>query len=1045
MTCVGFALGSRRAFEAGALAFCLLVSNAMSTGICAQGGCTSMSSLKTNAAKGIAGPDSAPNSGANQSSAHHLTKARINDGYGKLPMTFEANAGQANSDVRFIARDSHRSVLLTSDGAVITLTKAPGYRASKFEKATGQFLQLNPSAKIGNLKSSTVHFKFVAASASPTISGVDQLPGKINFLRGNDPEQWRTNVATYARVKYENMYPGVDLIYYGGEQQLEYDLILAPGATPKAIAFDVKGAASLSIDRNGALVAHTPAGDLRHEKPLIYQETNGVRHRIQGRYAMKGKRRVGFKVGDYDASKPLVIDPTLKYSFKFGGSANDQVTGIAVDSQGNAYMMGQTFSSDFPTKNPINGTLRGQTDTFVMKLNADGNAIVYSTYLGGSQSEFSGGIAVDSSGNAYVTGQTFSTDFPVTTGAFQTRLGGGFDAFVAKLNPDGNRLVYSTLLGSSQSGDGGTGIAVDSTGSAYVTGVTGSGFPTMNPFQPTPGFSSFGVNAFVTKLNPTGSGLVYSSYLGGSGGAGGSSNGDRGSAIAVDGSGNAYVTGSTASTNFPTTAGAFQTAHGGAVFDAFVTKISAAGGLSYSTYLGGNGNDVGAGIAVDSSGNAYVTGGTASTNFPTTPNALQTTLHGSLDAFVTKLVLPGSALSVSAVVPSDTPQLGYSTHLGGNGATAGNGIAVDGGANAYVTGTTGAPDLPAKDPLFACNETPHAFVAKFESEALAFGSCFVVDTQSNGAGIAVDPLRNIYVGINRDSADGTSHAEVDKLAVGPDCSVTLDNRERSFDALGKSVAILTGHSNCKPTATSGASWLRIREVGFVPENGVCAVDYSVEPNPSSEPRTTTIRFGDQTFTVHQASSMLFPSCTLSPNSIPSGGPGFTLRVNGTGFGGNSILGWNGENRLTTLVNTTQLTAAISAADISIPGSARVTVFDVSPGGGTSPPVNFTINQGPDFLIGFDQSTVTAQAGTKARVTVNINRLGGFNGNVTITPPDPANGIKPKPPGAVTTSDSSATFKLKIGGGVAPGRYDRVFTANDDSGRTRTATATLIVQ
>jgi len=277
----------------------------------------------------------------------------------------------------------------------------------------------------------------------------------------------------------------------------------------------------------------------------------------------------------------------------------------------------------------------------------------------------------------------------------------------------------------------------------------------------------------------------------------------------------------------------------------------------------------------------------------------------------------------------------------------------------------------------------------------------------------------------------------------PACSVTLDQNERSFDTLGRSVAVLTGHSQCKPSVTSNASWVTIRGVGVF--SGGFSVEYSVEPTPFSDPRTTTIDIGDKVFTVHQAGSKPLPSITLSPNSIPAGGSGFRLTANGTGFTSNSILGWNGEGRATTLVGGTQLSAEIPAADIATPGMARVTVFDVSLGGGTSPPVTFTIDPVPDFSLGFDQSTVNAQAGTKARVTVNINRAGGFTGNVTVTPPDPAGGIKPRPADPITTTDTTATFKLKIGAGAAPGPHQLTFTGKDDSGRTHTATITLVVK
>ena len=281
------------------------------------------------------------------------------------------------------------------------------------------------------------------------------------------------------------------------------------------------------------------------------------------------------------------------------------------------------------------------------------------------------------------------------------------------------------------------------------------------------------------------------------------------------------------------------------------------------------------------------------------------------------------------------------------------------------------------------------------------------------------------------------------VATTPDCSVTLDQNERSFDTLGKSVAVLTGHGECKPSVTSNASWVAIKGVGVFP--GGFSVEYSVEPTPFSDPRTTTINIADKVFTLHQAGNKPLPPITVTPNSIPSGGSGFRLTANGTGFTGNSIVGWNGEARATTLVSGTQLSADISAADIATPGTARITVFDVSPGGGTSPSVNFTVNPAPDFSIGFDQSTVTAQAGTKARVIVSINRTGGFTGNVTITPPDAAGGIVPKPPDPIATTDTAGSFKLKIKGNAALGPHQLTFVGRDDSGRTHTATVTLIVQ
>jgi hypothetical protein len=506
------------------------------------------------------------------------------------------------------------------------------------------------------------------------------------------------------------------------------------------------------VDAQGDLVLQTTVGPIRQRKPVIYQEVDGVRKDIPGGYVLKGEHQVGFKLAAYDASQALVIDPVLSYSTYLGGSGEDRDPAIAVDAAGNAYVTGHTESTDFPTTagafqttfggGPFNGG-----DAFVTKLNATGSALVYSTYLGGSGGDSGRGIAVDTAGNAYVTGYTASTNFPTTAGAFQTTRGGFLmDAFVTKLNPTGSALVYSTLLGGSDL-DSGEGIVVDAAGNAYVAGGTSStDFPTTaGAFQTTfGGGANQGGDAFVTELNPTGSALVYSTYLGGSGG-------DSAASIAVDADGNAYVTGRTLSTNFPTTAAAFQPTFGGGVCcggDAFVTKLNPTGSapLVYSTYLGGSDYDIGTGIALDTLGNAYVTGTTLSTDFPTTAGAFQATYGGGGDAFVTKLNPTGWAL--------------YSTYLGGSGGDSGRGIAVDAAGNAYVTGSTTSTNFPttagALQTTFTGGVSPYGgyFTDAFVTQLNPTGSApLVYSTYLGGGGddvgnaIALDtlPNPNVYV------------------------------------------------------------------------------------------------------------------------------------------------------------------------------------------------------------------------------------------------------------------------------------------------------------
>ncbi len=554
--------------------------------------------------------------------------------------------------------------------------------------------------------STVLRMRVVGANPVAKAKGEEELPGKANYFIGNDPHKWRTNVPTYAKVKYQGVYPGVDLVFYGNQRQLEHDFVVAPAADASRIELRLEGSKRLSLDAEGNLDIAVESGEVHLRKPLIYQVGSGGRREIPGGYVLNGARELAFKVGAYDHSKPLVIDPVLTYSTYLGGSGHDQTGRVTVDSRGNAYVTGGTNSADFPTTPEAFQTrlVVGAYNAFVTKLNPAGSALVYSTYLGGSVFDVGEGIAVDSMGNAYVTGLTQSSDFPTTPTAFQTALAGSSNAFVTKLSPSGSALVYSTYLGGAgaYSGYSGLGFAitVDRLGDTFVTGWTEStSFPTTpGAFQTALAGSQ---NAFVTKLNPSGSALAYSTYLGGS-------NVEYCYGVAIDSSGSAYAEGETTSANFPTTAGAFQTTLAGPQ-NTFVTKFSPDGSaLAYSTYLGGSGEDFGGGIAVDSSGNAYVTGTAGSSNFPTTPEAFQTTLAGAQNAFVTKLNPSGSALV-------------YSTYLGGSRADGGNGASVDSSGNAYVVGDACSSDFPTTPDAFqtSLKACPGAFVTKLNPAGTA--------------------------------------------------------------------------------------------------------------------------------------------------------------------------------------------------------------------------------------------------------------------------------------------------------------------------------------
>jgi hypothetical protein len=661
------------------------------------------------------------------------TDARVSESYGKLPLHFEANRGQTDKDVRFLSHGAGYSLYLTASETVLVLAKP------------------NPDAKHdakAPVKSVALRMSLVGAARKPVVSGLDEQPGKANYFIGKDPAQWRTNVPTYAKVQYQNVYPGIDLVYYGNQRQLEYDFVVAPGADPKKIVLAFKGANKVEIDAQGDLVLHAPGGDVRQHKPIVYQEIDGIRQEIAGRYVRKSAKRVGFEVAAYDTSRPLVIDPiVLSYSTYLGGSDSDSARAIAVDADGNAYVTGATSSINFPTTAGSFKPASNTSDAFITKLNPAGSALVYSTYLGGSDSDSGLGVAVDAAGNAYVTGTTRSSDFPTTAGAFQTSQSSiGDDAFLMKLDPTGSTLAYSTYLGGSGI-DGSGAIAVDADGNAYVTGWTSSiDFPTTpDAFQRTIAGDR---DAFVTKLNPGGSALVYSTYLGGLG-----SSDEAGVGIAVDANGNAYVTGQTTSANFPTTANSFQPAFGGGITygDAFVTKLNPTGtALVYSTYLGGNASDGGRGIAVDVDGNAYVTGTTASRNFPTTLGAFQTTFGGQDpnfgfgDVFVTKINPDGSALV-------------YSTFLGGSGADYGLGIAVDASGHAHVTGWTTSINFPTT--LGAVQAIPGGtFVTKLDPAGSALIFSTYLGRGAGGShevswGVAVASDGGVYVAGVTDSGN----------------------------------------------------------------------------------------------------------------------------------------------------------------------------------------------------------------------------------------------------------------------------------------------------
>jgi hypothetical protein len=639
-------------------------------------------------------------------------------------LAFVENAGQENASVRYAAQASGASFFFTQKEAVLAFER----------RDVGLALRLG----------------FLGANPAPEIEGQSARAGNVNYLVGSDGSEWRTGIPTFGEVVYRDLWPGVDMIFRGAKGTLKYEFVLAPGADPSRIGLAYRGADGLALSSAGQLLIDTPFGTLRDAKPRTFQTIDGRRVPVESRFAL-GERAgtYGFALGAYDPSRPLVIDPGLLYSSYLGGTGMEEARNVAVATDGSTYVTGFTESPDFPsTAGSFDAIRDGTSDGFVTKIDADG-ALVYSTFIGGSTSDTANSIAVDAGGNAYLTGSTSSVDFPTTADAYQAEASGTPDAFVTKLAPSGATLVYSTYLGGS-GGDSAIDVAIDAAGSAYVIGLTSSGFPvtegafdeTLNGFQ----------DGFVSKLAPDGSDLAYSTYLGGT-----ACDLEEPIGIDVDTSGNAYVAGYTSSTDFPTTPGAYDTTPDTNLCDfardAFVTKLNGSGsGLVYSTYLGGASGmtEFAFGIAVDDAGNAHVGGGTASHDFPTTPGAFDTTHDASGDTFLTKLNAAGNGLL-------------YSTFLGGDGGEAAIAVALDDGGDVFVSGVTDSTDFPTTAGAFdesyngdGFDLIQDAFLARLDTET----SQLVYSTYFGGLGddwslfgLGVDGEGNAVLSGYTDSTD----------------------------------------------------------------------------------------------------------------------------------------------------------------------------------------------------------------------------------------------------------------------------------------------------
>ena len=944
--------------------------------------------------------------------------------YGQLPLSFEANQGQSDARVQFLARGRAYGLFLTKQEAVLVLQHA------------------EPGANRSILQSSVVRMKLEDANPSPEVVGTEQLPGKSNYLIGNDPSRWHRNVPQFARVRYRDAYPGVDLVYYGRQGRLEYDFEVRPGADPALVSLRFEtsakpGTQNLRLDAEGDLLLATEGGEVRFEAPHVYQNIGNERRTVAGHFVLRGDDRVGFALGAYDRSRILVIDPVLAYSTYLGGSGAEScsaITGaqftpgcpaIAVDSALNAYVAGSTTSTNFPV--PSGGTaptLKGVANVFITKLNSLGSALLFTTYLGGSGTDTTAGIGVDSGFDVVVAGTTNSANFPTTPGAYQTTPASANNhVFVTRLDPTGSSLLYSTYL----SGNGidlATGVALDVQGKIYVTGTTTSTntpsgsvvFPaTVGAFQP----ASLATNQFfMSKIDPTLTGtssVPYSTYFGGGDPANGVA---LGGGIAVDSNSNAYITGGTnflhvgaAATDFPilnavqgcldtpeaTAPTTAPTCSSLAATDAFVAKINpeAASGaqLQYSTYVGGTGNDVGYGIAVDSGGTAYITGSTTSTDFvlPTGTVPFQSGNGGGTDAFVAKI--SSFTLPTTTTTTATPVSLLYFSYLGGSGNDTGLAIALDPLQDARVVGWTDSSNFPTQTPVQAASGgLRDAFIANLSTTS---------DVACTPSATVHCPGFSSYFGGN-----GTDMATSIALDLQNANYIAGETTSTNFPLLNALQGTLDGPSDAFVTKLSPLVSLAMTASASPSPVGVGnQVTFTYAINDLGDP-TSGITFTDN----YSASSpnATFVSATASPGSCGTAVSGGSVQCN-LGTLNTTVSGVTGAT-VSVILTPTAATLSSTQATPPIPpplgNSATLTVSGSS--FQTSAAATATIN---DFGMGVAPASATVTAGAPASYTITLTPTGAIPGNVTLA-------VGSGAPTGVTSSFSTSPIPSLANGPVS---------------------------
>ncbi len=754
--------------------------------------------------------------------------------FAALPLAFEPNQGQADPSVDFLVH--HGQAVTTFSGTTATTTSGGA-------RATLTLAGADPSA----------------------FTGQDRLPSVTNYFVGNDQAQWHPDIPNYQRLVAQDVYPGIDLRYYGTASQLEHDFVVRPGADYHDIAFTVAGGAQL--DEAGNLVLGAGEGGLRLNAPVSYQGTEAAKHTVASRFVLDGDT-VQIVLGDgYDPAQTLTIDPTLVYSTYFGGTATDYGARNAVDPDGNVYVVGMTTGTGLPTTAPYQATYGGGTfDTVVMKFDKTGTAPIYTTYLGGSGDDRGAGIATDLAGNAYVSGLTDSANFP-TAAAYQGTKAAGQDAFLTKLNPSGSALTYSTYFGGNGN-DYSQNLAVDGSGQAFLVGDTSStDLPTLSAVQPAaPGND----DSFVAKFNTAGSALLYATYVGGA------ASGEQTFGIAINNAGNAYLTGYTHSSNFPTVA-AFQPTNGGGTYEGFVAELSTDGSsYVFATYLGGSGDDEGGMVALDSAGNIYVTGQTDSPNFPTA-SPYQAALAGSRDAFVSKFNPSGSALL-------------FSTYLGGSGSDVPQSVVVDASNNAYVSGLTDSANFPTVAAYQATKAAGQdAFLTKLDStgSALAYSTYLGGNGIDTGSSLALRLDGDLMVVGSTSSTDFVTHAAYQGSNGGGQDMFLMQLSDHTVTVTGVNDPILTFSLGavicdmgtfsatetkyCTHTMSAGTNANSGYVISYIPTTTLTSGPDTIDPMPVQTWSTQ----GTEQFGLNVAANAAVNSGTAADfGANPSGGSGF---------------------------------------------------------------------------------------------------------------------------------------------------------------------------